>query len=406
MRSPLAKPVAKSWRETLLEAQISPEQLNALPEEVRAVARDFMTNKERVLSPLSAARTVELDSWYHSTEGQQTLSTVALELWAQLSEFKDHAMPAHDARHAMFKVPSAALEYVESERVQGWERVGVLGALLHDHGRWAEERLLGGPGEGVFHARLSFVLGQELLGRFEMPEEVRAHILLAALRHTSGADPHDPMPLKLTVAADRDQLYGPELVLRLAHSVAGADGSLKDYFEKPDCNVESVLSKLSRFLVTRLPGPLFSRDAHVQSLWQSLCTVVLASEPAEASQARFGRLRQKDSRGVLTNFDWKSAWTSAQERAAHLSGDSTEGLQQLLIAPHVAPSEHYRQLALEKVERVPVTHRPYLLRALSFANEERLNEDERLQTSLARLTVSPETDQFLSTILTKVLPSS
>lgn len=103
-------------------------------------------------------------------------------LWKQMAIIALKAQPAHDARHAMYKVPAAALAYIHSERVEGWERVGVLEP-------------------------------------FDMPTRVKQHILLSALRRTAGADATDPMALKITVSADRDQLYGPEFALRIVHHI-------------------------------------------------------------------------------------------------------------------------------------------------------------------------------------------
>jgi hypothetical protein len=105
----------------------------------------------------------ELNDWYWSSEGQNVLRFACDALWKQMATHAQNAQPAHDARHAMYKVPSAALAYIHAEKVEGWERVGVLGALLHDHGRWPEERIYGEPLQSQLHAQISFVLGQEWL---------------------------------------------------------------------------------------------------------------------------------------------------------------------------------------------------------------------------------------------------
>lgn len=89
-----------------------------------------------------------LDAWYESGEGQVVLLDLFGRLWAKMEDISQWAMPAHDRRHPMYKVPASSIEYIQAERVRGYERVGVFGALLHNQGRWAEERIFVGPRRG------------------------------------------------------------------------------------------------------------------------------------------------------------------------------------------------------------------------------------------------------------------
>ncbi len=396
---------ARTWRDLLLTAPVQPALVEALPRIVRAEGQSFLHLHPDLAHEPQTAQQAELDAWYASSEGQETLREVFFALWDQMNAFSAHAMPAHDARHAMYKVPATALEYIESEKLQGWQRVGLLGALLHDHGRWAEERIFGHPGESVLHARMSFVLGREVLERFDMPSLARQHILLSALRHTSGAGPEDAMPLKVTVSADRDQLYGPEIVLRLSHHAPGPDGSLVCFSSTEDVlSPRSVLGRLSHFLLYRLPGPLFTRQSHVDELHRILLTFLLLAEPADLSRARFDQLRSRDRQHSLgAGFSWEEAWSTAQAEALALPEPSLrDAAERLLSAPATAPSAHYRQLALRRLAALPDVRQEQACLALSYADAQRKRHDALQAQALLRLRA--ESDSFLRAGVDRVLP--
>lgn len=388
------------WRQFLLQDAISPALPTVLPDFLKNTGRAFIA---QVPERLEFAQHQELDLWYWGDEGQETLAAITRLLWGDMEALSEHAMPAHDARHAMFKVPAACLEYVVSESVPGWERVGVLGGLLHDYGRWAEERVFGEPGESMIHARLSYLLGKELLERFDMPTPMRQHILLAAIRHTSGATAVDPMPLKLTVSADRDQLYGAELVLRLSHHVVNAAGDMGSFYgEKPGL---PILSKLENLLFNRLPGPLFSRQHAVDGLWDTLATFMLMCEDADASRERFGR-RLAGTRGpspLPEAFVWEAAWERAEVlRRATGTEDVDMALRQLLSAPNVAPSQHYLDEAYAKVSGMPPPTAGRLAAALHYVHHQRLDEDARQVAALHNI-ASTHADDALMTTMTNLL---
>lgn len=389
------------WRQFLLQDALPPELPAALPDFLKETGRAFIA---QVPERLEFARHQELDLWYWSDEGQETLAAITRRLWADMASLSEHAMPAHDARHAMFKVPAASLEYVVSESVPGWERVGILGGLLHDYGRWAEERVFGEPGESMIHARLSYLLGKELLERFDMPTPVRQHILLAAIRHTSGATPVDPMPLKLTVSADRDQLYGAEAVLRLTHHIVNAAGDMGSFYgEKPGF---PVLSKLENFLFNRLPGPLFSRQAAVDSLWETLATFMLMCEDADTSRERFGR-RLAGTRGpspLPESFAWEAGWERAEAlRRATVNADVDTALCQLLSAPNVAPAQRYLAGARHKVSELSQPSAGRLAAALHYVHHQRLAEDSRQAAALRSISASHTDDTLMQTMTTLLL---
>lgn len=381
------------WRRFLLEDPLHPQLAEDLPAFLKAEGHAFL---ERAKPFLDLAEDVQLERWYGSSEGQEALSSVTRALWAQMSEFSAHAMPAHDARHAMFKVPAAALEYMTTEKVQGWERIGLLGALLHDHGRWAEERIWGYPGESLVHARLSFLLGRQVLESFDMPQAARDQILLAAIRHTSGAVPRDPMPLKLTVSADRDQLYGPEVILRLLHHAAGTDGDMASFYGEVEGR--TVLDRLYVFLTNRLPGPLFSRAEHVEGLWQVLADFILLCEDEDESRRRFCAGRKLPPEG----FVWRDAWERAQQRLLP-EVDPVTMADALLCAPHVAPAAHYRHSALCKVAMARKDRWPALGSALALACHARFAEDRRQLLHLHDIQSANRGDAFVHTLCTLLI---
>lgn len=385
------------WKSTLLEDELPSALAHELVPFLKAEGQAFL---DRTQPHLSEAEKADADRWYLSSEGQQTLAALTRAIWAQMFALAEHAMPAHDARHAMFKVPATALEYVLAEDVQGYERVGVLGALLHDHGRWAEERIFGGPGASLVHARLSFLLSRELLSGFDMPETVRAQVLLAVIRHTSGADPEDAMPLKLTVAADRDQLYGPEFVIRMFHHTVNESGDAGTVYSSPGS--ASLLDRMEHFQRNRLPGPLFAMQGHVDWLRWSQRMFLLMCEPADWSRARFefdisGTGPAKRLVGAVEGrpFDWASEWANAQALRP-LAQDAREQLSALLSVSNLAPAAHYRDSALDKLLTVPDDLQSTVAGALLWVRHQVAWNDERQRAVLQ--TLASHDDTLLATL--------
>jgi len=208
------------------------------------------------------------------------------------------------------------------------------------------------------------------------------------------------MTTKVTVSSDRDQLYGPEIVLRLMHHpVVNGKGS-SVYGEKPG---QAVLDRLMTFSRKRLPGPLFSRQGHVDALHAILDTFILMAEPKELSAQRFA-LERGAVVGVSAraDFDWASAW----ERAAALrpeAADPKEALAALLRARHTAPGSHHLAQALAKVESVPAEHASLLAGALTWVNRQRIAQDERQAAALRDIGAQASDDTFLVRVTDAVL---
>lgn len=385
------------WFECLLVNPVTQELRDSFPETARAEGMAFLEQYPKEVPELFKS---DLDLWYQSTEGQAALVEAFQLIWAQMNSVAHWAMPAHDARHAIYKVPATALEYLHAEGVTGYERVGILGALLHDHGRWAEERLYGGPGPGLLHARMSFLLGRELLAQVAMPDWVRSQILHAVLQHTSGARETDAMPTKLTVVADRDQLYGPEIILRLMHHLV-QDGALGSVYGEN--GGEAVLDKLEYFCRNRLPGPLYSRLTHVHFLRKSLLTFLLMAESYHESAARFVPEQGLESKKkLIDDVNWAEAWEEADfmRPVAH---DPRQALESLLNAPNIAPGAEFLEMALAKLDHLDPSRAERLAGALTWVTRLRQAEDVRQAEALADIRQAYPEDALIGIMVDTLL---
>ncbi len=357
-----------------------------LPEDLPEVLPVFLKQRSQTFIgtvPYSFADKLnqELNDWYWSSEGQNVLRFACDALWKQMATHAQNAQPAHDARHAMYKVPSAALAYIYAEKVEGWERVGVLGALLHDHGRWPEERIYGEPLQSQLHAQISFVLGQEWLEPFDIPIPVKQHILLSALRHTSGADASDPMPLKITVSADRDQLYGPEFVLRIVHHIEKKNGDFGSFYGEN--KARSVLDKIHHMALHRLPGPLFFRNEYVDALWkQTVQFLMLAyGHDAQWIDSFISALKAHPQHTPLSYTstdvdDWLETARAFASSHAHTQRTLADEIDILLSAPNIAHGENYRQRVFNKMHYSPESDKQRsMAAALAWTTQSRLALD-------------------------------
>jgi len=389
----------RPWFHRLLQADIPADFKDNLPAFLKQEARAFSDSSPMPLTPQERA---VANQWYFSSVGQEQLEALLDATWRQMESVAEWAMPAHDARHAMFKAPASSLLYLNSENVQDAGRLGIFGALLHDHGRWAEERIFGGPGESMIHARLSFLLARELVTEFQLPDAAARLVMHAVVQHTAGASAEDEMAVKLTVSADRDQLYGPEIIIRLFHHIVDQDtlSMSSVYGEKPGL---SLLDRLGHFMFNRIPGPLFSRDAHVHKLQNILTTFILMAEPEELSRARFARrpMPTASRRGLPDDFDWASAWQTAQS-ALPYANDPEAALRTLLSAPNIVSAPIYLDDAVHKLSALPAEHRERLAGALSWAHAQRVALDAQEAAALRQLAVAYERDRPVAALIDRL----
>jgi hypothetical protein len=329
----------------------------------------------------------KLKQWYE-TEGQNILINVFANLWQILSDLSQNAMPSHDARHAIFKVPASALELINAEGVTSWERVGVIGALIHDWGRWGEERIYNAPQGGSIHSRMSFVLAQEYLEGFNIPSEIKWHILNAAMVHTKGADESDPLVTQITVTADREQLWGPEFILRILHHVK-TPGSCEVFYKEE--GKDDLFSKFEKIFRNRLLGPLHSRNEHLKVLKGSLAQFLYLSGTDEF-KANINEFMENSQSWLFIDYKYLLQQADSFHTPVKSAG---EALKILLNTNNIAPNQHYIDSAVERVMNVPGHLNQRLAKAIMFAHEAKLIEEKRIKNSLSSLMKGFKNDKFL-----------
>ncbi|MDF3838094.1 hypothetical protein P3W85_34940 [Cupriavidus basilensis] len=385
-----------SWFQRLLVDDVTESLRTGLTDEAKREVAAFM---EACRAVPDVAEKATLDAWYESGEGQAVLLHLFQRLWAQMADIARWAMPAHDSRHAMYKVPATSIEYIQAERVRGYERVGVFGALLHDHGRWAEERIFGGPWCGGLHARLSFLLAREVMEDLPIPPLLRDQVLRAVAQHTKGATSADPMVTKLTVSPDREQLYGPEIILRLMHQVPKETGELAAILRSAHSR-SSVLDRLMHFWANVLPGPLFSRQGHVDELRHILGTFILMSQDREASRAQFASVARAK---LPPGFRFDRAWACADALRPHTEISVQEALRTFLAAPNRAAGAGYMAAALAKAKTVEPHQTTRVAGALEWARAQRVRQDLRQEQALRDARDWFREDALLLTITDRLL---
>ncbi len=363
-----------TWSHRLLHAPFSESDRKSLPEAMRDEGRAFLDAFDR--RPFELRRS-ELDAWYTSPQGQACLVGLFDAWWDELSSHADEAMPAHDARHAIARVPAAALECIAADGITGAGRLGVLGALFHDQGRWVEERLFGHPTESVFHARLSFVLARERLAGSGLPEVLAQEVMRAVLTHTSGADASDPLISRITVAADRDQLHGPEYILRVVHHLAmkPVTGFL------PNEAGHSVVEKLLHMACNVLPSPSPWLTGRQAMLHADPLAFVMTALPASMLEPVFSAARRKCPE------DWlqEAARRAACARTEPVTVDVDAWGRCLVDAPLVCAAPAPLEAMLTGLRATPETMHASLCQALAYAVRRRREEAARLDASLRTL---------------------
>lgn len=375
---------ASSWREKVIK-------------DLKVQAYSF---QDRFNPRVSKGECAHLNAWYASTDGQAELLRLSQNLWTEMSGWSATAMPAHDARHAMYKVPADAIEHMTAEHVLGWERVGLIGALLHDYGRWPEERIFGGAFNSAHHARMSFVLAREFLLDYRIPEQMRDHLLHAVLGHTRGAKPEDPMVYKIVVAADRTQLYGPERILRSLHHrvnlVTGEDAHIYG-----PMNSSTLIAYAEKYATTRLEGPLFARSEHYAQLWKDTFVFLIRADTSEEGLSRLEKVLTVQS--TLPEIYRGVAFADFVKMAMHLpfSQTSLESMcGDFLNSRHVAPNPIYKQAAMAKLNTIPGERLIDFASAMSFMRRRLQEETDRQHQALSQCRAFYEKhDPFVSLMI-------
>lgn len=397
----------KSWYFTLFDKPHlqNQDQQYAWQQEctqlLRTQAQTFNTFFDPCIDPVDHER---MNRWYSSHRGQTELVRLVNYIWHHMSRYSELAMPAHDARHAMYKVPADAIEHTHAQGVRGWERIGVIGALLHDFGRWAEERLFGGPHNTAHHARMSYVLAREILMEFDLPILAKVHILNAILNHTRGAVPTDPMIHKIVVAADRAQLYGPERILRLIHhSIDIETGEFAHLYGPPKSG--TLIANIEHYLTTRIFGPLFARADHFADIWEATYVFLILCDSSPQGHDRW--------RHVLTHQDtlperFKGVpymyFQNEARRQRPVNRCATRAFTNFLQSKHIAPNPKYIQDAMGKLQTVPTERLDDFGAAMTFMRQQQQHESARQMDGLSALRqiYEGEGDRLLVTLIDHV----
>jgi hypothetical protein len=412
------------WFNQFFIDDITEEYKNEIFETLKKEDKAFKHNTLYQYCPInkiSPNRHNELNHWYLN-EGQNVLINLFDDLWQILYNLSEHAMPAHDARHALFKVPLSSIEFVHLEKVTDWQKVGVFGALLHDWGRWAEERVFGEPQNGMVHSRMSFVLTREFLETYPLPLEIKWHILNAVIIHTVGATEEDDMPTKLTVSADREQLWGPEFILRLFHHVP-----IKGHetvYSTHETTHDGILAKIKKIFEGRFPGPLHSKNEHLRVLRGVSFQFIYLLENEEFqknaenymdSHQSWLNLNVHELLDEIKQFKlyYQSQGVISYQQALKpkfnidneisISKNINQAIIKLLNSTHTAPDSLYRQKAVQRVLNTPEIYHNKLKIGLDFAQAKKIEEDKRLFESLNQTMYNMPEDKMLFHITKKLL---
>lgn len=361
----------------LLYQDISTISKNELIEQLKH--QDYLFQKDfEPLKSLSTQEIKKINDWYFSDIGQQELFRFIQNLWHTLYQKSSEAMPAHDARHALFKVPIFSLQYIQSENIQDWRKVGLIGALTHDWGRWTEERIFGNAQGGMTHARMSFVLLRDFLKDYDFPFIVKFFILDSVIKHTSGANEYDHMPLKLTVSPDRNQLIGPEIVLRLFHHKPEKDDL--EFVIDDNENSRSVMSFILKMYFTRLPGPLFSLDNYlIDYFFVSFMFAFMNLSEQKILDIYENQYKKNE------NLYFKKTWLEQDLEKAKLiiptlnipDEPLEDRIFQLINSNNTCPKEEYKSLTIQKTHNLNDFQKEKLSQSLFFINMKKNEKDQQ-----------------------------
>lgn len=362
-----------SWYKRLFETEINEEYKIKLKEDLKKEFQIFYNDYQDNID-LETNRL--LNDWYYSENGQKELLRFTKDLWFKLNNNSLCAMPAHDARHALYKVPTYSLKYIESEKIEGWEKVGLIGALGHDFGRWAEEYIFGNAQKGSMHSRMSYVLLKEILEDYQFPAEIKKTILNSVLKHTTGADETESMPIKLTVSPDRDQLIGPEMILRIIHHKPKED-SLNVFFDTE--GQESIIQAIVKMYFSRLPGPLYTLKEELDRSYQITLIFCLMN----TSINKIMEYKNKYSNKYFDNNNFEKQLNYAYKKIEEIHNkEINQSVEQylldLLSAKNLCPEDRYKVLAVKKLANLTEHEKTILAKSLIWVNEQRkILDDEQ-----------------------------
>lgn len=362
------------WYKKLLEDPIDKNFNDNLYEILK---KEYKVFYEQYDSNVCEREKDRLNEWYYSEEGQLILLQLIKDIWNILKITSNNAMPGHDARHAIYKVPTFSMKYIEAENIRDYRKLAIIGALGHDFGRWSEERFFGNAVPGAMHSRMSFVLMREILEKYNIPQELKNEVLKSIICHTTGATEEDNMITKIVVSSDREQLISPEIVIRLIHHKPTEKKMQSLFGENGD---ESVIEIIMKYYFTRLPGPLYSLPdtQEFYSVLHTFCRLALGKEKWEeylsnkVSIVNFEKDREYANE-IINNFNYRDI-------------NIHEVMLETLSAPNLAPNPIYKDIALMKIDYTQDEQLKYnLANALEWINQKRIEFDLREFEDLGRI---------------------
>lgn len=291
-------------------------------------AAEFQKNYAVEGNILTEEKKAQFNSWIEKDLGPQgehhleKLARTVIEFWG---EVKREGLPGHDRRHLLEDLKAALQARVEVVQAGGkdpYGAVALIGSLMHDSGRLAEERVFGtqtGGEMGKAHAQMSFALTKDILDHFtDIPQDLRDHIAHSVLNHQTwpptedakNAEPlkfqlimDEPMP-RAVMGADRLQLVGPEAILRMwGFDVGMADKPL------------DIATKINEKKKTALKIPDHTNTDlahHIEFYMRNLLPVDVPGTPEKAREQ--ARQRAKDFQAISATYLWLSSPDEIREQ--------------------------------------------------------------------------------------------
>src|SRR3989339_539272 len=190
-------------------------------------ATEFEQYAQETLPQIAESEKEQLDTWVLSVEGSEIIAEVVDVFFHLITSTAQHGFPGHDERHTYMVVLSGLVQAVErKEELRPYERLFLLGAVMHDFGRLLEPAFFGKPIGGLIghvHPQMSFHFARRVLNCFSIPKKLIDHIVFSILEHQHPRQGATRMA-RAVQRADREQLIGPEAVIRMLGFDVGLHG--------------------------------------------------------------------------------------------------------------------------------------------------------------------------------------
>ncbi len=244
-RAPINLPVFKEYQDFLhVQGRFANgEGLRSFIAEVCEDSRQFATGYRYHFDDTEGQQQIDvMNSWCSSDQGKKTifdLTKETLRIISLCSKYSDNLLGGHDIHHFMQDV-IGAMKITDSENIHDYRELVLITSLLHDIGRSPEalirrNKKLGNElGEEVRknHAAISFYFARHLFKFFPIQPAIKNRMLHAILNHTGSpsgvSDENFSLDdiSNLTVSADRSDLTGADLILRVISHEGGELGYL------------------------------------------------------------------------------------------------------------------------------------------------------------------------------------